>query len=331
MIATTSMAMAASVSDGIGLTLTRDGTALLVSPDLTNPANNQRIELSGGDGSLNALAYRPNTGELYGYDSDDDSVYTIGTSGALARVGVPGADRDDGAPAVQTTPEPGFDFNNSVDAARAVGETGENLVFFPQDFADERAGTILRFTDPFYVDGDELSGDPAIVANAYTNAVQIDERGEIPTQQFVILDVGAGALGTLNNNAGDVDTLGILDFGDAFSNINQATGFDILSNSVGDNLAFVQARGPDGDSALFSFDIETLLDEDGVLLEGLAFGDIQLDFLGSYGEDVRSFAVAQNGRLFNVGEVAPIPLPATGLLLIGGLAGLGAMRRFARR
>lgn len=322
MVAVGSAASAATVSDGIGLTLSRNGDTLIISPDLNNPQDNRRVELSR---SLNAIAYRPDNGVLYGYSTDTGLAYAVDTStGALQQTGAPSSGGTNDGPAVQTTPEPGFDFNNSVDAARIVGETGENLVFFPRDFTDERAGQILRFTDPFFVDGDELSGDPAIVANAYTNAVPIDERGVIPTEQFVLLDSGTGFLGTLANNAGDVDTLGALLFPDDLSNINQATGFDILSNAVGDNLAFVQARGSDGDSAVFSFDIETLLDDDGLLQDGVSFGDVPLTLLGFYGEDTRSFAVAPQGNLNNP---APIPLPAGGLLLLGGLAGLGLLRR----
>ena len=311
-------AAAATVSDGVGFALDREGGTLIVTNDLTDiTGSSTRVALQGGDGTLNALAYRPNTGLLYGYDSDDDSVYTINVnSGGLVQVGVPGPDGDAG-PAVQTTPEPGFDFNNAADAARIVGETGENLVFFPQDFGNENAGLILRFTDPFFVDGDELSGQPAIVGNAYTNAVAVDANPDLMVQQFVLLDAAGGALGTLANNAGDVDTLGFLDFGDPLANVNQSSGFDILSLAAGDNLGFVQARGADGVSALYTIAMSDL-DPD------RAFGDVPLNFVSSYGEVVRSLAVAPNGRVFNP---APIPVPAAGFLLLGGLAGLGMMAR----
>ena len=309
-------AHAATLSDGIGLTLSRDGTSLIVSPDLSNPSASRRVALSGGDGSLNALAYRPSNGLLYGYDSEDESVYTVNTNtGGLVRVAQGGQVQADGRTVAIDTPEPAFDFNNQVDAARAVDEGGANLVFFPDDFGDDgdaRRGSVLRFTDTFFVDG--TPGNPQIVANAYTNAVpETDE-----TQQFV-LDARQNALGTLANNAGEVDLVGQLLVDGVALDINQSSGFDILSLAVGDNLGLAQIVGDDGRSNIFSFDLPTA-NADGTFADG----PITASFVGSYGEITRSFAVAPNGRLNNV---APVPVPAAGFLLMAGLAGLGLMRR----
>ena len=294
-----------TVSDGIGLALSPDGSTIIVSPDLTNPQNNTKVMLTGGtDGTIDSLFYRPSNGILYGYSDEDDTVYTVNTmTGQLAKVTTSTGN------ARTTSPNVASDFNNMADAARIVSETGENIVFFPFNSANPNAGSNVRFTDPFFADG--TPGRPQIVGNAYTNAIA--DPSAIPSlQQYVLLD-GLEALGTLNNNAGDVSVVGELTFNGMTLDVNQSSGFDILSLAFGENLAFAQLA-MDGTSALYTFDLTATPGS----------GPVVASLVGGYGELVRSFAVAPTDQL---NQPAPIPVPAAGLLLAGGIAALGFARR----
>jgi hypothetical protein len=156
------------------------------------------------DVPLRAIAYRPVTGQLIGLV--DGMTYEVNAmTGALTDLGatfMEDAKINEGAIA--------FDFNNQIDAVRAVGADGANLVYFPDGFGDndERANSVRRFTDAFYVDGDNSAGaDPLIFANAYTNAIA-GKTAEL-TAKFA-LDACANALVTLANNAGELATVGLL-------------------------------------------------------------------------------------------------------------------------
>jgi hypothetical protein len=185
-------------------------------------------------GTLDAIAYRPVTGDLIGI-TRNGMVYGIDTeTGALTAM--------DNAVAAEVMVAAdaaiGFDFNNNIDAVRAVGSDGTNLVYFPKGFGDndDRANSVLRFTDLFYVDGDANAGmTPAVFANAYTNAINGATASE--TGQYV-LDAQTDVLATLANNAGGLTTVAPLMIDGEAADVTMMGGFDIVSVAEGDNVAY---------------------------------------------------------------------------------------------
>lgn len=233
---TTSLAVAAASpalgmdhAGTMGYALANDGATLVTMTDIATPDDLRTTAL---ETPLRAIAYRPVTGSLLGYT--DGAIYEVDPmSGALTDLGASftgGATIAAGAVA--------FDFNNRIDAVRAVGADGSNLVYFPEGFGDgdERANSVRRFTDAFYVDGDNSAGsDPAIFANAYTNA--IDGETASSTAQYA-LDARANALVTLANNAGELATVGLLTVDGEAVDVIDAGGFDIVSAAEGSDLAY---------------------------------------------------------------------------------------------
>ncbi|MEX0827746.1 MAG: DUF4394 domain-containing protein, partial [Haliea sp.] len=176
----------AALAAPTGYSLGDNGQTLVTMSDLGNPADVSGVSIAGGV-TLNALAYRPMTAQLYGYSTGNNTVYVVDpNTGAVSSV----ASTADGT----SVAEIGFDFNNQVDAARIVSTSEDNLVFFPNNTPPN----IARFTDLFYGPGDPNEGrNPSIFGNAYTNAVP----NASTTQQFV-LDGEWDILATLANNAG---------------------------------------------------------------------------------------------------------------------------------
>lgn len=212
-----------------GFALSADGMSLVTLPGLAETG--ETITLSG---MVDAIAYRPVTGDVIGI-TRDGMVYGIDTtSGALTAMDnavAEGAMVADGAAI-------GFDFNNNIDAVRAVGSDGSNLVYFPAGFGDndERANSVRRFTDLFYVDGDANAGaTPAVFGNAYTNAINGMTASE--TLQYV-LDAETDVLATLANNAGELTTVAPLTIDGAAADVTMMGGFDIVSAAEGENMAY---------------------------------------------------------------------------------------------
>lgn len=230
-----------------GYALAEDGNTLVTMADIATPGEAQTYAL---ETPLRAIAYRPVTGQLIGYT--DGTLYEIDPmSGALTDLGatfMEDAVIGEGALA--------FDFNNQIDAVRAVGADGSNLVYFPDGFgdADERANSVRRFTDAFYVDGDTSAGaEPLIFANAYTNA--ISGATAESTAQYA-LDARANALVTLANNAGELTTVGMLTVDGGAVDVIDAGGFDIVSPAEGTDMAYAILQIDGDDSAgLYMIDL----------------------------------------------------------------------------
>jgi len=201
---------------------------------------------------LRAIAYRPVTSQLIGYA--DGMVYEVNAmTGALTDLGATFMDD-----AKINTGAVAFDFNNKIDAVRAVGSDGSNLVYFPEGFGDndERANSVRRFTDAFYVDGDNSAGaDPLIFANAYTNAIAGATAAS--TAQYA-LDARANALVTLANNAGELATVGLLTVDGQPVDVTDAGGFDIVSPAEGTDMAYavLQIDG-EATAGLYAVDLAT--------------------------------------------------------------------------
>lgn len=211
-----------------GYALSADGTSLMVMDSLAAPTEVRSVELAS---PLRSIAWRPVTGELIGFA--DGMIVTIDPMTG-ATMDHEASFADDAM--IDTSAVVAFDFNNKIDAVRAVGSTGENLVYFPTDFGDERANSVRRFTDLAYAEGDMSEGaEPLIFANAYTNA--IDGAKASGTFQYA-LDARANALVSLANNAGTLESIGYVTVDGAPVDLLPVGGFDIVSPSEGSDMAY---------------------------------------------------------------------------------------------
>lgn len=295
-IGSTAPLMAATLgSDAVALSLSGNGTAITTIAG-RGAGTVVNLTFEGGQPvGLDDLDYRPATGGLFGYDDETDTVYSIdlATGNATAEVSLAGA---------TDTGRLGLDFNNRIDAARVVTVNEGNVVYNPNALPNP---TLAPQTPLFYGMGDVNAGlDPTVDKNAYTNAVP----NATATVQYV-LDTGLDVLAILNNNAGNLTTVGSLFLNGLAFDAQGDGGFDILSFMEGDNTAY----------ALFSANAQETL------------------YTFSLTPDAQSrinlFEVAaipqSYGALAGLTVLpAPIPLPASALLLLGGIGVLaGAARR----
>lgn len=232
----------------MGYALAGDGQTLVTMQSIAEPEAVETFTLSS---RMDAIAYRPVTGELMGFSKAGMVASIDPASGEVTDLGAAFADD-----AKTEGPAVAFDFNNKIDAVRAVGSDGANLVYFPTNFGDDRANSVLRFTDTFYAEGDPNAGtEPLIYANAYTNAVPGAKAGS--TFQYA-LDARTDALVSLANNAGELKTVAPITIDGAPADLVSAGGFDIVSAEEGSDAAYaiLQLDGAET-SGLYSMDLET--------------------------------------------------------------------------
>ena len=233
-----------------GYALADNGSTLVVMSDVESPEQTMTYTLKA---PLKAIAWRPVTGELLGFS--DGMIATIDpTSGEMTDLGA--SFMDDAMIGEQKVVA--FDFNNKIDAVRAVTSAGDNLVYFPEGFGDndERAGSVRRFTSLAYGDDDAMAGTtPMIFANAYTNAINGEKAGA--TFQYA-LDAETDTLVSLANNAGTLATIGKITVDGAEVDLAAMGGFDIVSGSEGENmgLAILQMEGAET-AGFYMIDLET--------------------------------------------------------------------------
>ena len=244
----TSTAMASEIDQTNGYVLADNGATLLTMNSLSSADKFKTLQLSE---QLDAIAYRPVTGDLIGF-SRNKEIYSIDvSSGELTDLSAnfsEEADIGNGAVA--------FDFNNAIDAVRLVGSSGANLVYFPDSFGDERASTVQSFTETFYAEGDINEGaKPLVFANAYTNAIPGTKASS--TFQYA-LDANTDALVSLANNAGTLQTVGPVTVDGTPVDLVSAGGMDIVSMKEGHDEAYavLQIKGADT-SGLYSIDLES--------------------------------------------------------------------------
>lgn len=233
-----------------GYALTDGGATLVVMSDVHNPGDATTYNLAS---PLKAIAWRPVTGELLGFS--DGMIATIDPmSGEMTDLEA--TFMDDAMIGEDTMVA--FDFNNKIDAVRAVTSAGDNLVYFPEGFGDndERAGSVRRFTSLAYAEGDAMEGTkPMIFANAYTNA--INEKTAGSTFQYA-LDAETDTLVSLANNEGTLETIGEITVDGNPVDLAPMGGFDIVSASEGENMAFAILQMEGADTAgLYEIDLET--------------------------------------------------------------------------
>ncbi len=234
----------------MGYALVNDGMTLVTMADIANPGEIGTADLTT---SLDSIAYRPVTGDLLGFA--DGAIYTIDpTTGELTDLNA--AFMDDAMMADGAMV--GFDFNNKIDAVRAVSTAGDNLVYFPEGFGDndERAGSVRRFSSLFYAEGDASEGaEPSIFANAYTNAIAGAKASG--TFQYAI-DSRANALVSLANNEGTLATIGLITVDGAAADVIPMGGFDIVSPEEGTDEAYAILQIDGDDTAgLYSVDLSS--------------------------------------------------------------------------
>ena len=293
-------AQAAHVAYSLG-----NGGTTLVSFDADDPsgASGSSITLGGTSLNLDAITYRPETGELYGYSAANNAFYTVDPMTGVARLEF---QSDQNLPGGNVS----LDFNPTLDAVRLVTATRDNIVFFPSDSRTTANQGVLTFApaDIFYDDGYSSNGPVQIVGNGYTNQIGFDAAQGTGTVQYV-LDARTDTIGILNNNDGDVDFVmdAMIDtdgdgVGDAALDFNVVGGFDVFTTPDGTNIGYAVLNG----SEFYELDLTTFV-------------------FSLIGEVEGNFGNLSNLAVFV--PAAPVPLPAAGLLFAGGLAGFGAMRR----
>ena len=232
-----------------GFALGTDGTSLVTLPGLMETG--ETVTLSG---IIGAIAYRPVTGGLIGI-APNGAVYEIDTaSGELT----PTENLIGENVAITDGAMVGFDFNNNIDAVRIVATDGSNHVYFPAGFGDndERANTVLRFTDMFYAEGDDNAGaTPAVFASAYTNAI-VGETASATVQY--VLDAETNALANLANNDGTLTTVAALTLDGEAVDISAMGDLEIISPAEGENMAYavLMMEGADT-SGIYAVDLAT--------------------------------------------------------------------------
>jgi len=214
-----------------------NGGSTLLRFQTDNPANVTVVaDFGGANTFLDALDFRPATGQLYGYLDSTDSFYTVDLNTGqltLASTGVSGAPTN--------TFQLGMDFNPTIDRARVVTDSTQNIVYNPV------AGTAAAFTNVFYATGDvNENASPHIIENAYTQ----NFAGSTATQQYAI-DYGLNALVTLANNAGTLNTIGSLGV-----DTDIYTGFDI-STIAGIDTAYALLTPAGGVPSFYTINLST--------------------------------------------------------------------------
>ena len=236
---TASLTAASAASAESVLVLEDVGTTQqLFSFDSASPSDTQnRVSISGleDDGEVLGIDYRPLTGELYAFTSNDNLFTIDPTSGVASKVGTGFTDSPAGT-------FYGFDFNPAIDKIRINSDVETNFVADP----DSGDANIADTTPLFYGSGDANEGvNPNVIGAAYTNSV-----ANADSTQLYVIDAALDVLATQANNAGTLGTVGdlgidLVDIGEF--DISGATGTAYLAGIV---------RG-ETDSALFTVDLGT--------------------------------------------------------------------------
>jgi hypothetical protein len=205
-----------------------NGGTTLISFQTDNPLGAMAVgtfTLDGAATFLDAIDFRPLTGELFGYLDATDTLYQVDLSTAMLTAVASGS----GASATNTNLL-GMDFNPTIDRVRVVTESGQNLVYNPNTAAAPSVTTPL-----FYPAGDPGAAAPLgvrVIESAYTNNIS----GMFGNTTQYGIDYGTDSLVTIANNAGTLTTIGAL--GLSIDKSAPFVGFDIFTSMAGVNTAY---------------------------------------------------------------------------------------------
>ena len=207
----------------------------LVGYGYNSRTQNKPIRVTGIDGNLQGIDFRPANGRLYGV-TDTDKIYTINTSsGAATFVSNLSTSFDGGF-------QSGFDFNPVVDRLRINGSNDQNFR------TNVDTGEVLVDTALAYAAGDRNAGvNPNITAAAYANSFAGPPSATRTTQLYGI-DYDRNVLVLQNPpNDGTLNTIGPLGI-----NFAPIGGFDIFTDAKGVNTAFALSG-----SSLYTINLST--------------------------------------------------------------------------
>ena len=228
-----------------------NGGTTLVRFASNDPGNVTVVANFGGAAAfLDGLDFRPATGQLYGYLDSTDSFYTVDLNTGQLTLASAGA-----SAAPTNTFQLGVDFNPTIDRARIITDSGQNIVYNPV------AGTFSAFTNVFYGVGDVNEGaNASIIDIAYTQ----NFAGAVTTQQYGI-DYGTNSLVRVANNAGTLTTVGMLG-----PDVGIYTGFDIFTGPGGVDTGYAVFTPEGGSAGFYTIDLTS---GRATLVGGLGFGD----------------------------------------------------------
>jgi trimeric autotransporter adhesin len=204
---------------------------MLVFFNSATPQDTDTLNVTGVEGTLLGIDFRPANGELYALSSSN-KLYTVDIgSGAATETSTLSSDFTGRA-------RSGVDFNPVADRLRITGSNGQNFR------VNVDTGEVIEDGTLAYVAGDtNESIRPSITASAYTNNVA-------GTTTTILYDIDAtlNALALQNPpNDGGLQTLGTL--GVDFEAVG---GFDIFTNDLGINTAYALTG-----SSLYTLDLAT--------------------------------------------------------------------------
>ncbi len=225
-----------------------NGGSSLIRFDVASPANASLVgDFSGATSFLDAIDFRPLNGQLYGFQYQNlqgtpiSTLYTVDLNTAVITAVASGG-------SAANNNLLGMDFNPTIDRVRVVTANGDNLVYNPNSSAPPTIANPLE-----YALGDVNEGKQALVIeNTYSNNIA----GATSTTQYVI-DYGLGNLATLNNNGGQLTTVGSL--GVTVDQSAPFVGFDIFTSANGTNTAYaiLDTTATGANASLFSVNLST--------------------------------------------------------------------------
>ena len=264
--------------------LANNGTTLITF-DLATPGTTTAVgSFNGATTRLDGIDFRPANGLLYGYSAQDNAIVTIDLSTALTTFASTPT-------TASTTRTLGIDFNPVPDRMRIVNVDDQNLRI------NVTTGATTVDIGLAYAIGDANFGvNPGISEAAYTNS---DNNPGTGTTLFYVDSALDILVSTTNPNAGSLNTIGALGF-----DTSNLTGFDILSDGLGNNSAYALLTAQSGTASLFTINLST----------GAA------TLLGMISQTA-------GARPYSLAIVQSVPEPGA-LLLIGfALAGVSLARR----